>query len=69
MYVNAESNHPPMVLKNIPLGINKRLVDISSNEQVFNEAAEYYQAQLNKHGYNHQLVWSEKTEIMDRRTT
>ena len=61
MYVNAESNHPPMVLKNIPLGINKRLVDISSNEQVFNEAAEYYQAQLNKCGYNHQLVWSEKT--------
>ena len=50
-----------MLIKNIPLEIYKRLVDISSNEQVFNEAAEYYQAQLNKCGYNHQLVWSEKT--------
>ena len=46
MYVTAASNHPPMVIKNIPLGINKRLVDISSNEQVFKEAAEFYQTQL-----------------------
>ena len=49
------------ISSNEQVGINKRLVDISSNEQVFNEAAEYYQAQLNKCGYNHQLVWSEKT--------
>ena len=61
MYVNARSNHPPMVIKNIPLGINRRLVDISSNEQVFNEAAGYYQAELDKCGYNHQLVWLENT--------
>ena len=33
-YVNAASNHLPMVLKNISLGINRRLVEISSNEQV-----------------------------------
>ena len=45
-YVNAASNHPPMVLKNIPLGINRRLVEISSNEQAFNEAAEFYQTEL-----------------------
>ena len=61
MYVNAASNHPPMVIKNIPLGVNRRLVDISSNEQVFTEAAEFYQAQLHKCGYNHQLVWSDET--------
>ena len=28
MYVNSSSNHPPGVLKNIPLGINKRLCEI-----------------------------------------
>ena len=61
MYVNAKSNHPPMIIKNIPLGINRRLVDISSNEQIFNEAAEYYQAELDKCGYDHQLVWLENT--------
>ena len=30
-YVNIKSNHPPLVLKNIPLGINKRLSNISIN--------------------------------------
>ena len=50
-----------MVIKNIPLGVNRRLVDISSNEQVFTEAAEFYQAQLHKCGYNHKLVWSDET--------
>ena len=57
LYVNAASNHPPAILKNIPLGINRRLVEISSNEEVFQEAAEFYQAELDKCGYNHQLVW------------
>ena len=35
LYVNAVSNHPQAILKNIPLGINRRLVEISSNEEVF----------------------------------
>ena len=39
VYVNRESNHPPMVLKNIPLGINERLSRISANQQVFDEDA------------------------------
>ena len=57
LYVNAASNHPPAILKNIPLGINKRLVELSSNEQVFQEAAEFYQSELDKCGYSYQLVW------------
>ena len=57
LYVNAASNHPPNVIKNIPLGINRRLVEISSNEEIFNEAAEFYQAKLDRCGYNYKLVW------------
>ena len=34
-YVSQQSNHPPQVLKNIPAGINKRLVNISSNKNCF----------------------------------
>ena len=37
-YVNTKSNHPPTVLKSISVGINKRLSEISSNEEVFNKA-------------------------------
>ena len=54
-YVNAKSNHPPAVLKNIPLGVNKRLSEISSNEDIFNKAAPVYQKALDDSGYKHQL--------------
>ena len=67
LYVNAKSNHPPAILKNIPLGINKRLVEISSNEEVFQEAAEFYQTELDRCGYNHQLVWSENSDRIPKR--
>ena len=30
-YVNSKSNHPPVILKNIPVSINKRLSEISCN--------------------------------------
>ena len=59
LYVSSWSNHPPRVLKNIPLGINKRLSEISSTKEVFMEAIPPYQAELEKYGYNHKLVWME----------
>ena len=57
VYVNAASNHPPRVLRNIPLGINRRLCDISCNEEVFQEAMPVYQEELRKCGYSDKLVW------------
>ena len=63
MYVNSSSNHPPGVLKNIPLGINKRLCEISANKEVFLEAIPPYQAELDKCGYSYRLVWMEEREI------
>ena len=41
LYVIIKSNHPPSVLKNIPLGINRRLSRISANKDVFDAAAPY----------------------------
>ena len=38
-YVNANSNHPPAILKNIPLAVNRRLSSISSSKEVFDQAA------------------------------
>ena len=37
LYVHHESNHPDSILKNIPLAINKRLSEISSNKESNNE--------------------------------
>ena len=52
MYVNIQSNHPPTVLKNIPLGITNRLSIISANKTVFHGAAPAYQEALTKSGYH-----------------
>ena len=43
-----KSNHPPTVLKQIPIGINTRLSTISSNKEHFDKAKEPYQKALNE---------------------
>ena len=55
-YVNTKSNHPPAVLKNIPLGVNKRLSEISSNEEIFHRAAPVYQKALDKVAMNFNYI-------------
>ena len=56
-YVHKQSNHPPTILKNIPLAINHRLSSISSNEQLFNQSKEPFQAALNHSKYDFQLSY------------
>ena len=59
-YVNAKSNHPPTILKNIPLAVNKRLSCISSDKEVFDNAAPLYQEELDRAGYSHKLEYQEE---------
>ena len=49
--MNKKSNHPPTVLKSIPLGVGRRLSRISANKVVFDAAAPPYQEALIKSGY------------------
>ena len=37
LYVYSESNHPPSITKNIPVAVNKRLNELSSNKDAFDE--------------------------------
>ena len=55
LYVHKESNHPPGILKNIPLATNRRISSISSNEAIFNAVAPAYQEALRASGYDHKL--------------
>ena len=57
-YVNAESNHPSHVLKNIPIAVNKRLSEISKTEEIFNASIGLYQDALKRSGYNHTLTFN-----------
>ena len=54
-YVHRLSNHPPSILKNLPIAINTRLNKLASNEALFNEAAPIYQDALNRSGHNYKL--------------
>ena len=56
-YVNKLSNHPPEILKNIPIGINKRLVNISATKEVFENTTKIYSDELAKCGYDHKLTF------------
>ena len=58
LYVNKNSNHPPLVLKNIPKGINSRLSRISANKEVFDAAIGDYQEALSRSGFDYNLIMS-----------
>ena len=66
-YVSSWSNHPPRVLENIPLGINRRLCEISSNQEIFLEAIPPYQTELDRCGYTHKLAWMELNEPQQKK--
>ena len=57
LYISAMSNHPPQVFKNIPKGIERRISDNSSNQQIFEKAAPMYQAELERRGYTYKLEY------------
>ena len=57
IYVDSGSNHPRSVLKNIPVGIGKRLSRISSSREIFENAAPDYQKALSKSGYDYTLKY------------
>ena len=58
LYINAKSNHPPSIIKQLPLSIENRLSKLSSSEKSFNESVNVYQQALYKSGYNYTLKYS-----------
>ena len=57
-YVHVESDHPPIILKQLPIAVEKRLSDLSANEQIFENAKTHYQDALKKSGYKHKLKYN-----------
>ena len=55
MYTNTAFIHKMSHKKNIAEGVNKRLSENSSNEEIFNAAAPVYQESLKESGYNYEL--------------
>ena len=55
LYIHVESNHPPNIIKQIPKTIEKCLSQLSSNEEIFNESAPFYEDKLHQSGYQQKL--------------
>jgi hypothetical protein len=55
VYIDANSNHPPNIIKQLPISIETRLKNLSSNKEIFDNAAPHYQEALNKCGYRYIL--------------
>ena len=53
--IHAKSNHPPNILKQLPISIETRLSNLFSNPEIFPEASEHYQNILNQSGYDYKL--------------
>ena len=62
LYVNSQSNHPPLILKNIPKSVNKRLTELSSSEEIFNQNVKPYQEALQRSGYQDKLKFIKVAE-------
>lgn len=56
-YIHSESNHPPSIIKQLPISIESRLSKLSSNETIFKESLQPYQNALNKSGFKHKLSY------------
>ena len=60
LYVDVRSCHPPQVLRQIPIGINKRLQRISCNEEVFNDAKTLYEDALASSGHPKTMTYKDE---------
>lgn len=50
-YVYVESNHPPIIIKQILKAIEKRFSHLSSTEEIFNESAPFHGDKLQQSGH------------------
>ena len=55
LYLNANSNHPPNTLEQLPTVVNIRLSSLSINEDEFNKAKSLYEKALKSSGSHKNL--------------
>ena len=56
-----KSNHPPTILRYLPNMINKRLPDLSCNEEEYEKAKPLYETAVNESGYKKTMAYTKTT--------
>ena len=58
-YIHVTSNHPPNIIKQIPKKTpEKRLSQLSTKKQIFNESAPFYENKLQQSGHQQKLGYN-----------
>ena len=57
-YINTSSNHPRIIIKQIPASVSRRLSDNSANEEIFNNAKTEYEDALRTSGHTANLEFN-----------
>ena len=52
LYVHHKSNYPPIIIQNLPSLISRRRMDISTDQETFQDASQMYNNALRDSGYN-----------------
>ena len=60
-YIHRDSDHPPNIIKQLPISIEKRLSNLSSSKEIFDQSKVYYQEALAKSGHTHVLEYNPDT--------
>ena len=64
-YIHKQSNHPPSIIKQLPLSVERPLSKLSSNEKIFNSSILIYQKALIKSSYNDKLTYEKHNQKKD----
>ena len=68
LHVNTLSNHPPQIIKQLPISISNRLSNNSSSKQVCDMSKGKYEKTLKESGYkNVSLFYTDKKDIKQKR--
>ena len=58
LYIHSSSNHPPLLIKQLPNSITGRLSKNPSNQEIFSTAKVEYDNALKESGYNVDLKYT-----------
>ena len=61
-YIHKDSCHPPITFKNLVNNISRRISTLSSNRDIFNTAAPYYNNALKEGGHTDKIKFLPKTQ-------
>lgn len=67
MYIHSQSNHPPAIIRQLPLSVESRLKSISSSKEIFEESAKDYQDALERSGFSHKLTYDTTNKVRKTR--